>query len=269
MYPGAGPVGRRARLLGMATVLVTGGTGTLGRAVVPLLLAGGHDVRVLSRRAAPEVPDGVRAFAGDVRTGTGVERAAAGCDIVIHAASNPRRQVKETEVEGARHVAAAARAAEAHLVYVSIVGVDRHRYFYYRAKYAAEHVVAESGARWSVLRATQFHDLLEMALGSGWFIRTPDLRFQPVAVDDVARRLVDVATGEAQGLAPDFAGPEVLGIEEIAALRQDIRGRRTRLVRVPRLGFLRDFDAGLHLAPDHRDGVTTWRDWLTARSGRR
>ena len=248
----------------MATVLVTGGTGTLGRAVVPLLVAAGHGVRVLSRRADPKVPSGVQAFAGDVRTGSGVERAVAGCDVVIHAASNPRRQVKETEVEGARHVAAAARGVEAHLVYVSIVGVDRHRYFYYRAKYAAEHVVAESGARWSVLRATQFHDLLDMVLGSGWFIRTPELRFQPVAVDDVARRLVEVALGEPVGLAPDFAGPEVLGIEEIAAARQEIRGRRTRLVRVPRFGFLRDFDNGLHLAPDHRAGATTWRDWLSS-----
>jgi uncharacterized protein YbjT (DUF2867 family) len=253
----------------MATVLVTGGTGTLGRAVVPLLVAAGHDVRVLSRRATPTVPDGVQAIAGDVRTGTGVERAAAGCDIVIHAASNPRRQVMETVVEGSRHVAAAARAADAHLVYVSIVGVDRHRYFYYRAKYAAEHVVAESGARWSVLRATQFHDLMDMFLGAGWFFRTPDLRFQPVAVDDVARRLVEVATAEPQGLAPDFGGPQILSVRELVTARQEIRGRRTRLVRVPRAGFLRDFDAGLHLAPEHRDGVTTWRDWLTAAAARR
>jgi uncharacterized protein YbjT (DUF2867 family) len=249
----------------MATVLVTGGTGTLGRAVVPLLLADGHEVRVLSRRAAPTVPGEVQTYAGDVRTGIGVNQAVDGCDIVIHAASNPRRQVKETEVEGARHVAAAARAVDAHLVYVSIVGVDRHRYFYYRAKYAAEHVVAESGARWSVLRATQFHDLMDMFLGAGWFFRTPNLRFQPVAVDDVAQRLVEVATTEPQGLAPDFGGPAILSVEELVGVRQEIRGRRTRLVRAPRLGLFRDFDAGLHLAPEHCNGRTTWGSWLSSR----
>jgi uncharacterized protein YbjT (DUF2867 family) len=246
----------------MATVLVTGGTGVLGRATVPLLLDAGHDVRVLSRRSAPSLPDGVTPYAGDVRTGAGVDRAVAGCDVVIHAASNPRRKVKETEVEGARHVARAAREAGAHLVYVSIVGVDNHRYFYYRAKYAAEHVVADSGAEWSVLRATQFHDLVDMFLGTGWFFRTPNLRFQPVAVADVARRLVEVALGEPQGLAPDFGGPEVLTIDELATARRDAGGRRTRLVRLPALGFLRDFDAGRHLSPEHRAGVVTWRQWL-------
>jgi uncharacterized protein YbjT (DUF2867 family) len=249
----------------MATVLVTGGTGVLGRATVPLLLDAGHEVRVLSRRSAPPLPEGVTAYAGDVRTGAGVDRAVDGCDVVVHAASNPRRKVKETEVEGARHVARAARDTGAHLVYVSIVGVDRHRYFYYRAKYAAEHVVAESGAPWSVLRATQFHDLMDMFLGSGWFFRTPNLRFQPVAVTDVARRLVQVALGEPQGLAPDFGGPEILTVEELAAARQESGARRTRLIRLPAAGFLRDFDAGRHLAPEHREGAVTWRQWLATR----
>jgi uncharacterized protein YbjT (DUF2867 family) len=248
----------------MATVLVTGGTGTLGRATVPLLLDAGHDVRVLSRRTSPRVPEGVRACAGDVRTGAGVGPAVAGADVVIHAASSPCRRMKETEVEGARHVARAARDAGAHVVYVSIVGVDRHRYFYYRAKYAAEHVVAESGADWSVLRATQFHDLMDMFLGTGWFFRTPNLRFQPVDVRDVARRLVLMAGEGPQGLAPDGGGPEILTVGGLATARAEVTGRRTRHVPAPRVGMLRDFDAGLHLAPEHRDGVTTWRQWLAA-----
>lgn len=248
----------------MAVVLVTGGTGTLGRAVVPLLLAAGHDVRVLSRRSAPTVPAGVTALSGDVRTGAGVGPATEGADVVIHAASSPRRRARETEVEGARHVATAARAAGAHLVYVSIVGVDRHRYSYYRAKRAAEVVVAESGANWSVLRATQFHDLLELFFRSGWFFRTPRLRFQPVDVTEVARRLCDVALGTPSGLVADFGGPEVRTVRQLVEERRELTGSRTRLVRVPARGFLADFDAGLHLTPDHRDGTITWRDWLEA-----
>ena len=249
----------------MAAVLVTGGTGTLGRAVVPLLLEAGHDVRVLSRRASPRVRDGVGAQQGDVLTGAGVEAAVDGSDVVIHAASNPRRHVRETEEAGARHVAAAAKQAGAHVLYVSIVGVNRHRFPYYRAKLAAERIVAGSGADWTVLRATQFHELIDMFLGRGTFIRTRHLRFQPVDVREVAARLVALAAGPAQGLAPDFGGPEVLSIRDLADTRHAVTGRSTRLLPLPAVGFLADFDAGRHLTPDHRAGTGTWRQWLEGR----
>jgi uncharacterized protein YbjT (DUF2867 family) len=187
-----------------------------------------------------------------------------GCDTVIHAASNPRRHVRETEEAGARNVAAAAKRAGAHLLYVSIVGVDQHRYFYYRAKLAAERIVADSGADWTVLRATQFHELIDMFLSRGMFIRTRHLRFQPVEVREVAARLVELAACPGQGLAPDFGGPEILSISELAEARRAVTGRSTRLVPLPALGFLADFDAGRHLTPDHRAGAGTWQQWLEA-----
>jgi uncharacterized protein YbjT (DUF2867 family) len=173
----------------MAAVVVTGGTGTLGRALVPALLARGHRVSVLSRRTAPRLPTGAVARLGDVRTGDGIEAAIEGAGVVIHAASSPRRRARETEECGARSGAAAARRAGAHRVYVSIVGVDHHRFPYYRAKYAAEQIVARSGVDWTVLRATQFHELIDSALGRGVFIRTRHMRFQPVDVGEVAARL--------------------------------------------------------------------------------
>ena len=250
----------------MSVVLVTGGTGTLGRAVLPLLAAAGHDVRVLSRRPDPRgVPEGVAAYQGDVRTGAGLADAVAGTDVVIHAATSPRREVRQTEVEGARNVAAAAAAIGTHLIYVSIVGVDRHRFPYYRAKRAAEVVVENSAAPWTVLRATQFHDLIDQVLAGRWFIRTPHRRFQPVAVTEVAARLVDLIGQPAHGLAPDFGGPEILDLRELAAQRRAIRGHAARLVPVPPVGFLADYNAGLQLSPQHRDGALTWRDWLSGR----
>jgi uncharacterized protein YbjT (DUF2867 family) len=246
----------------MSTILVTGGTGTLGRALVPQLVAAGHRVRVLSRRQAPRLPAGVEGRQGELRTGVGVTEAVDGVEVVIHAASNPRRHTMETEEIGARHVSAAARAAGAHLLYVSIVGVDGHRFRYYRAKVAAERIIAESGAPWTVLRATQFHDLLDFALSRGWFIRTRHLRFQPVDVGEVAGRLTELAAGPPAGRVPDFGGPEVRSLRELAEMRYAATGRRTRLVPVPAVGFLADFDAGRHLTPDHRAGQRTWREWL-------
>ena len=246
-------------------MVVTGGTGTLGRVLVPLLLPRYDEVRVLSRRAEPPLAAGATGWQGDVRTGDGVMAAVDGAQVVIHAASSPRRHARETEEAGARTVGAAARLAGAHLLYVSIVGVDRHRFAYYRAKRAAERIIAESGADWTVLRATQFHDLVDDVLGRGMFIRTRHLRFQPVDVGEVAARLVELADGPALGLVADFGGPEVLGIRELAAARRDVTGRRTRLLPVPAVGSLADFDAGLHLTPEHRAGTRTWQEWLQAR----
>ena len=88
----------------MRTVLVTGGTGVLGSYLVPKLVARGHEVRALSRH-----PTGANAVRGDVRTGEGIDVAAAGCDTVVHAATNAQRRSRETEVEGTRHVVEAAR----------------------------------------------------------------------------------------------------------------------------------------------------------------
>jgi uncharacterized protein YbjT (DUF2867 family) len=253
----------------VASVVVTGGTGTLGRVLVPRLLSAGHEVRVLSRQPSPALPPGAGAVRGDVRTGTGLVEALEGADVVVHAASSPMRHAHETEVEGSRRVAAEASRHGAHLVYVSIVGVDRHRYPYYRAKREAEQVLQASGADVTILRATQFHDLLDYFLSRRVFVRTPNLAFQVVDAGDVADRLVEIVAAPPTGRAPDFGGPEVLSIGDLAAARARATGSRTGLVRVPRVGFMADFDAGLHLCPDHRAGRIGWERWLQTRGRRR
>jgi uncharacterized protein YbjT (DUF2867 family) len=251
----------------MAAVLVTGGTGRLGRVLVPLLLAEEHEVRVLTRRPEPRLPANAAVCHGDVLTGAGVAAAVEGADVVLHAATSSRRRIRATEVEGTRNVAAAARQAGAHLLYLSISGCDRHRFPYYRAKHAAEGIIAGSGAAFTVLRSTQFHELIDEVLRAGVFIRTGHMPFQPVDTGEVAVRLVELAAGPAQGVVADFGGPEILGLRELAATRREVTGHRTRMVRVPAVGYLADFDAGVQLAPDRRTGRRTWREWLTAPSG--
>ena len=138
----------------MSTVLVTGGTGLLGRAVVARLTSAGHDVRVLSR-TAPGSP----AVVGDLATGSGLDDAVAGVDTVVHCGVRPARS--PTGRRDRHPVAGRCRPAgrfSPHLVYVSIVGVDRIPLAYYRAKAEAEREVALSGLPWTTLRATQFHE---------------------------------------------------------------------------------------------------------------
>ncbi|HEY1590818.1 MAG TPA: NAD(P)H-binding protein [Solirubrobacteraceae bacterium] len=247
----------------MAEILVTGGTGALGRRLAPVLIERGHGVRLLARH--PERgTQGAETVRGDVLTGEGLPPALAGIDVVIHAATSSRRRIRETEVEGTRNVVDAIGSSGTHLIYVSIVGIDRHRLPYYRAKLEAERVISASRVPWTIQRATQFHDLLEMLLGYPVFVSTANMSFQPVDPGEVSVRLAELAEAAPAGRAPDFGGPEIRGIKDLARARRQITSRNARLIPMPRVGPLADFDRGLQLAPEHRDGRITWEEWLRA-----
>ncbi|MFJ6726958.1 SDR family oxidoreductase [Streptomyces sp. NPDC091281] len=246
----------------MTTILVTGGTGTLGRLVVERLRADGHEVRVLSRSARP--------YAVDLRAGgPGLDTALAGVDTVVHCASSPRGG----DEEAAGHlIDAARRAGVAHLVYISIVGVDRVPFGYYRAKHAVEGLVAGSGLGWTVLRATQFHDLL-VQLFDG-LAKLPVLLLpagvsdQPVEVAEVADRLAELAAGPPAGRVEDLGGPEVRTFASLARAYLTATGKRRAVLNVPLFGkAYRAFRAGGHLAPERAVGKGTFEEYLARRRG--
>ena len=248
----------------MAQVLVIGGTGTLGRRLIPTLVERGHTVRVLSRQSAPTVPSGVITHRGDIRSGEGLAAALDGVDTVIQAvAGNPgTRSPKATELDGMRTLLAA--RGDRHVLYVSIVGVDQNPFAYYRTKLEAERLLEQSDGHWTIQRATQFHDLVDRFLGMPVFVKTPHLRFQPIATGDVSVRLAELVAAGPSGHAPDIGGPEVLSIDELNRIRARVTGKRARLLPLPVVGFVKAFDQGAHLAPDHRVGTQTWEQWLSA-----
>ena len=250
----------------MAEILVTGGTGTLGRVLVARLREQGHVPRVLSRRPGPG------RWTGDLETGAGVADALRGVDAVVHAASRPGHDVAQARTLLAALGDGAVRAARApHLVFVSIVGVDRVPLGYYREKVRVEEMIADAGVPWTVQRATQFHDLLATLLGVVG--RSPVLpvlkgaRFQPVDVRDVADRLVTVAPGSPAGRAPDMGGPQVRSMADLARAWATATGRRRAVVPVPLPGRLAGAvrEGGL-LAPEHADGRITFEEYLATRS---
>lgn len=240
------------------TIVVTGGTGTLGRVVVDLLAADGHDVRVVSRKS-PTWPI-------DLRAGEGLEAALTGAEVVVHCASSQ----SGGDVEAARHLVAAAKATGVrHVVYISIVGIDVIPFGYYRSKLAVEEVVEESGVGWTVLRTTQFHDLLATLFGLlakvPLVMPVPSLRFQPVEVREVAARLADLAVAEPAGRVPDLGGPEVREAADLARAYLAARGRKRRIVpfRLPGKVF-RALRSGSGMTPEHADGKGTFEDFLAA-----
>jgi uncharacterized protein YbjT (DUF2867 family) len=256
-----------------APILVTGGTGTLGRLVVPRLRAAGRDVRVLSRQRR-DGGEGIEFVVGDLTTGEGVDAAVDGVETVVHLAGT-----NKGDEHKARHlVRAASPAGVRHLVNISVVGadrvpvvsgVDRAMFGYVASKLAAERVVADSGLPWTTLRATQFHQLmLTVARQAAKLPVVPlpaGIRIQPVDADEVAARLAELALGTPAGLVPDIAGPKVYGAAEL--LRGYLRAthRRRPIVPVWLPGrAARAFRAGANLAPDRAVGRRTWEDFLAA-----
>lgn len=255
--------------MGGARVLVTGGTGVVGRALVDRLRDRGvAEVRVLTRR--PPEP-GLGHVTGDLETGAGLAAAVAGVDVIVHCATaadylRPRRDVVQ-----ARRLLAALGTARPHLVYISIVGVDRVRFGYYRAKLATEWLIESSGLPWTVLRTTQFHDLALMFLML--MTRPPvvvvprGFRGQPVDVGEVADRLAALALGAPAGRVPDFGGPRVESAEELTRTYLTATGRRRPALRLPVPGRVAaDFRAGGHLlSAGAMRGERTFADYLRSR----
>jgi uncharacterized protein YbjT (DUF2867 family) len=246
----------------VAVVLVTGAAGTLGSALVARLADQRHQVRVLIHHRSADFPPGVQAARGDVRNPADLAKALTGTDTVIHAATSPFRQAMATELEGTRAVLAAADRAGAHVVYPSIVGVERLGGTYYRAKWHAEQLVA-AATRTTIQRATQLHPTLDKMLSHHLFPATAHLAFQPLDAGDLAEHLVRIVEAGPGGRAEDLGGPEILALRDIVASRKAATGRRTMLIPVPALGPLRALDAGHHLCPDHPYGHITWKQWLS------
>lgn len=193
-------------------ILVTGGTGTLGRQVVALLRDARHDVRVLSRHEKA-TDHSVELVAADLATGAGVEAAVRGAGTIVHLAGSS----KGDEVKARNLVQAARHSGVNHLACISVVGadripvvsrVDRAMFGYFASKRAAEMAVASSGLPWTTLRATQFHDLILTVVQALAMLLVPvpaGSRFQPVDVGEVGARLVERALDKPAGLVPDIA----------------------------------------------------------------
>ncbi|HET9781344.1 MAG TPA: NAD(P)H-binding protein [Candidatus Dormibacteraeota bacterium] len=251
-------------------VLVTGGTGTVGRHVVMQLRQKGHRARIFSRHPRGHVD----AVPGDLKTGTNLDRALNGMDAIVHAATEARQSLRSRgDVAGTKNlVKAAQRAHTKHLVYISIVGIDDiPTYPYYRTKRAVEKLIKEAEVPWSILRATQFHDLMEVLLRGA--SRVPGItaipfawQYQPVEAREVAARLVEVVLGEPQGMLEDFGGPEVRTFRSIGEAWLAARKERRRLVNmsIP-FKFSKQMADGKLLAPGHTQGKVTFDQYLAER----
>ncbi|MEZ0108206.1 uncharacterized protein YbjT (DUF2867 family) [Catenulispora sp. EB89] len=257
-------------------ILVTGASGTLGRTLVPTLTRRGADVRALSRRtrggSGPGGPGSFEWAVGDLAGGAGLDEAVDGIDVIVHAASNTRGQGKGDTDAVWRLVEAAKRGGRRpHLVYISIVGVDRIPFGYYRIKHEVEQAVEASGLPHTIQRTTQWFQLLDKFLtlaAKSPAVPVPAAPFQPLDAAEAAVRLADLAGGEPLGRVEDMGGPELLDSGDIARAYLRATGKRRLLVplRVPGQAG-RAFRAGAHTCPESRQGKGTWTEYLAGEYG--
>jgi uncharacterized protein YbjT (DUF2867 family) len=249
-----------------STILLTGGTGTLGRLVTPLLREAGCEVRVLSRHSHGS-GDGIEYVTGDLLKGEGIEPAVDGAEIILHLAGGPKGDDEATR----NLVRAASRAGVQHVVYISVIGADRVPLGYFRSKLGAERAVADSGLPWTTMRAAQFHEFVlnvVQKMAKLPVIPVPGgLRFQPVDSREVAARLVELTLDKPVGLVPDLAGPKVYGMADLIRGYLRARGKRRLMMPVRMPGKAgRAYRAGENLSLEGAAvGERTWEDFLTER----
>ncbi len=216
--------------------VVAGGTGSLGKETCRQLAASGYETIALSRHRPDSPQPGVEHRMADLRTGDGLEEALAGTDLVVDAV-NALRSPVEVLIEGTSGLLEKCRqAGVGHYIGVSIIGCEEVGFGYYRAKTAQEQVVREASIGWSLIKATQFHELLASAFaGLARFRLSPrgPVPFQPIAAATMVRRLVEIAEGGPLNRTEPVAGPEISDLSTLARVWQVNAGRRCLPVRVP------------------------------------
>jgi uncharacterized protein YbjT (DUF2867 family) len=214
-------------------IVVIGGTGLIGSKTVAILRQGGHEVVAASPNS------GVNTI-----TGEGVKEAVAGAQVVIDLANSPSFEDKAVleffKTAGRNLLPAEAAASVRHHVALSIVAVDRTDNGYFRGKLAQEKLIEASGIPYTIIRSTQFMEFLRGIADSsadGNRVRLPSVLFQPIAADDVAAAVADVALAAPKNGIVEIAGPERAPFNEIVDRYLKAVGDPREVVRDPEAGY--------------------------------
>ena len=226
-------------------VAVAGGTGVVGRHVVESLEQAGHETVVLAR-----------SLGINVATGEGLISALDGVNAVVDCSNVQTMRASASELffgAATRNLLTSGRAAGVrHFVALSIVGIDKTEFGYYRGKRLQEELLLADERPSSVLRATQFHEFAAQLLDRmrGPVVMVPRMRMQPVAAREVGEALAEIAVGDPVGRAPDLAGPREEWLLDMTRRVQQARAKRRLLVPMRLPGAVGRHMAGGGLLPE-------------------
>jgi uncharacterized protein YbjT (DUF2867 family) len=245
-------------------VLVTGATGQLGSALLKQLKYTNYEVKITSRRK----PDNLYYdwVYSDFLTGEGLEAAINDVDVILHAATSPRKDSKIIDVSGFGKFLNMCQHIK-HFIYPSIVGIEDIPMKYYKHKYQAEELLKNSSVPHTIIRATQFHSFIENLLLSKPFLKKyfvpGNFRFQSVDVVDFAIHLIKMIDDGPQGIADDFGGPEILTLREMADLKIKVNNESNNVVNLSFPGKLfKSFLEGKNTNEHQKVGKITFEEYL-------
>lgn len=239
---------------------MAGGTGAAGSRVVQVARSRGHDVVIVTRGTG-----------ADATSGAGLRDALKNVDVVVDTLNIATLDARESEeffrATTGRLLAAEGDVGVGHHVALSIVNCDRTPYGYYAGKVAQESLITADEVPWTILRTTQFHDFAAQMFASarvGPVHLAPRMRTQPVSLDEVAARLVDLAEAPPAGRARDLAGPKEETLVDMVRAYARAAGHRGWIPALPLPGpFGRaQRDGTLLPGPDADRGTGTFAQWL-------
>jgi uncharacterized protein YbjT (DUF2867 family) len=228
------------------------------------LLERGATVRVLTRNDSG-IPADAEHRQVDLTTGTGLAAALAGADAVVDAANSTKAAEKILVAGTRRLLEAEAEAGVAHHLAISIIGIEAVPISYYRVKLAQERTVEAGPVPWSILRASQFHQLLdETFAGAARFGVRPTgaLTVQPIEPGQVAARLAEAALATPAGCLPDIAGPKTQTLSELSRAWADAHGKHRLPLRIPAVGKMKAVAAGALCDPAAAVPGQDFEEWL-------
>ena len=243
-------------------IVVIGGSGLIGTKLVNRLRPGSNEV------VAASLESGV-----NLLTGEGLPGVLAGARVVVDVANSPSFEAQASleffETAGRNLLAAEKAAGVQHHLALSIVGLERlPRNGYFRAKLAQESLIKASGIPYTILRSTQFFEFFSAIVESafdGSAIRLSPALYQPIASDDVAATLGQLALGSPLNSTVEVAGPEAHPLDEMARYFLAARNDKRRVIadtHAPYFGAEID-DHSLTPSGKSRVGSIHFADWLT------
>jgi uncharacterized protein YbjT (DUF2867 family) len=249
-------------------ILITGGTGTLGREIIKQLNYPGQQIAVITTQEDPGLPKGINIVKGDLSDRQSIRDAVNNADIVIHSASNPLN-AQVVDVDGTRNLVASINKKKLkHFIYISIAGIDKSDFPYYKVKYNVEQLIAAANVPYTILRATQFYEFVLHRMikpyDTGKSLTIPaGLKFQAIDISEVAGRVTGLMESAPKNETITIAGPAVQTIEEMAQAYLDTLNRKDELKteQLPgeRFDMLR---SGINLCPENAFGTKTWKQFL-------
>lgn len=247
----------------MSNILITGGTGNLGKSLLAVLkqekisfTTGGRNNRSLETNFVTM----------DLLKNEGVEDAVKDKTIIFHLATDLKKDTILTE----NLIKAIGKNQGVHLIYISIVGIDKVPMGYYKQKLASEQAVIRSGIPYTILRATQFHQFAEQIITT--LLKFPvgilpkRIISQPIQTEIVARELYRLSLQQPKNITYEIGGSEIKSLEEMAREWQEETGKKRFVINLPIWGELgKSLRYGNLTTAKKCNESITWKEWLKSK----